>query len=213
MTRSQASITLGDAAELLRAAFHLDRLVAGGLLETEYRRRNGRSGPGAGRPAKLYRRRAGEMTVSLPPRRYDRVADILAEGLDRLEDSSGAEAVADVARERGSELGVAARTSAGPTSSRGRLLTALVDLLRVADSEPEVDAACGATCLRNCPYHALGANHRELTCGMNLAWAEGVVTALDPRLRPELAPPPGYCCVVFHQTNDHRRQDPRSVSG
>jgi predicted ArsR family transcriptional regulator len=207
--RDDAAAKVGISREL--AAFHLDRLVAGGLLETEYRRRNGRSGPGAGRPAKLYRRRAGEMTVSLPPRRYDRVADVLAEGLDRLEDVSGAEAVADVARERGGELGVDARKSAGPRPSRRRLLAALVDLLRGAGYEPDVDAASGAVCLRNCPYHALVADHRELICGMNLAWAEGVAAALDPRLRPELAPQPGYCCVVFQQINDHRQKTRSSL--
>src|SRR4051794_14547108 len=43
------------------AAFHLDRLVSDGLLDVHYERRTGRTGPGAGRPAKLYRRsgRAG----------------------------------------------------------------------------------------------------------------------------------------------------------
>ena len=43
--RDDAAAALGISREL--AAFHLDRLVAGGLLETEYRRRRGRSGPGA----------------------------------------------------------------------------------------------------------------------------------------------------------------------
>ena len=37
------------------AAFRLDRLVEVGLLDVEFRRRSGRTGPGAGRPAKLYR--------------------------------------------------------------------------------------------------------------------------------------------------------------
>jgi hypothetical protein len=46
---------------------------------------------------------------------------------------------------------------------------------------------------------------------MNLAWAEGVAAALDPRLRPELAPQPGYCCVVFQQINDHRQKTRSSL--
>src|SRR3954467_9643370 len=53
------------------AAFHLDRLVADGLLDVHYERRTGRTGPGAGRPAKLYRRSGASVTVSLPERRYD----------------------------------------------------------------------------------------------------------------------------------------------
>src|SRR5215813_5202672 len=65
------------------AAFHLDRLVAAGLLDVEYHRRSGRTGPGAGRPAKFYRRARGvETSVSLPPRHYDEVAQILAEGVE-----------------------------------------------------------------------------------------------------------------------------------
>ena len=48
------------------AKFHLDRMVDDGLLTVEFRRLSGRSGPGAGRPAKLYRRSEHEFTVSLP---------------------------------------------------------------------------------------------------------------------------------------------------
>jgi predicted ArsR family transcriptional regulator len=41
------------------AAFHLDRMASTGLLTVEYRRLTGRSGRGAGRPAKLYREDGG----------------------------------------------------------------------------------------------------------------------------------------------------------
>ena len=105
--RDDTAVELGISREL--AAFHLDRLVSGGLLKTEYRRRSGRSGPGAGRPAKLYRRTDRELTVSIPPRHYDAAADVFAEGLSRLQDPAATAAVAEVARERGTELGVEAR--------------------------------------------------------------------------------------------------------
>ena len=72
-------------------------------------------------------------------------------------------------------------------------------MLDTAGYEPEVDAGSGSVRLRNCPFHVLAARHRDLTCGMNLAWAEGVVGGLvDPKLTLELAPTPGYCCVVFN---------------
>ena len=61
------------------AAFHLDRLAEAGLLDVTYRRRSGRTGPGAGRPAKFYARaRHGELSVSVPPRHYELAATILA---------------------------------------------------------------------------------------------------------------------------------------
>ncbi|HEU5454429.1 MAG TPA: helix-turn-helix domain-containing protein, partial [Nocardioides sp.] len=65
------------------AKFHLDRLVDEGLLVTEFRRLTGRTGPGAGRPAKLYRRSAREVSVSLPHRRYDLAAEVLADAIER----------------------------------------------------------------------------------------------------------------------------------
>src|SRR5262245_38638769 len=64
--REQAADAAGVA--LHTAKFHLDRLVDEGLLDVEFRRLGGRSGPGAGRPAKLYRRSARQWAVSLPSR-------------------------------------------------------------------------------------------------------------------------------------------------
>src|SRR2546422_8584854 len=87
--RDEAARRLGISREL--AAFHLDRLVAGGLLDTEYRRLGDRRGPGAGRPAKLYRRADRQLAVSFPPRRYDLAADAMATALDRMVGASGAE--------------------------------------------------------------------------------------------------------------------------
>src|SRR5829696_3122003 len=68
------------------AAYHLDRLADDGLLEVTYQRRSGRTGPGAGRPAKLYRRAPGEITVSVPPRDYELAARLLAGAVDAAED-------------------------------------------------------------------------------------------------------------------------------
>ena len=64
LSRDEAASALGISREL--AAFHLDRLLRAGLLEAEYRRLGGRTGPGAGRPAKLYRRSSREIAISLP---------------------------------------------------------------------------------------------------------------------------------------------------
>lgn len=196
--RDDAATALGISREL--AAFHLDRLVAGGLLETEYRRRNGRTGPGAGRPAKLYRRAEGDIAVSLPHRSYAAAAEVFASALSRLDGQSSIDAVAEVARAQGTEVGVEARQEAGAHPSHNHLKVALLDLLGAAGYEPEVDPDRGSVRLRNCPYRVLASSHRDLTCGMNHAWAEGVVGGLaDPQLEVELAPTPGYCCVVFNE--------------
>jgi predicted ArsR family transcriptional regulator len=193
--RDEAAAALGISREL--AAFHLDRLVAAGMLDTEYKRLGGRRGPGAGRPAKLYRRADRELVVSFPPRHYDLAADLMATALDRLSGETGTTAAAAAARERGSAAGAAIRRRLGARSGARRLLAGLLDVLRGAGYEPQVDASTGTLFLRNCPYHALTADHRELTCGMNIAWAEGVVDSLGSPVSAELAPEPGRCCVVF----------------
>src|SRR4051794_35344309 len=66
VSREAAAAATGVAHHV--AKFNLDRLVAEGLLDVEYSRPPGRGGPGAGRPAKLYRRAARDISVSLPER-------------------------------------------------------------------------------------------------------------------------------------------------
>jgi predicted ArsR family transcriptional regulator len=199
VSRDDAAAALGISREL--AAFHLDRLVAAGLLVAEYRRRSGRTGPGAGRPAKLYRRADGVVTVSFPARRYDVAADLMATALDRLGGGSGIQAGAAVARERGIATGIDARQGAGTRPGHRGLLTGLLGVLRGAGYEPRTETPNGTVVLGNCPYDALSADHRELTCGMNLAWAQGVVDGLGSPMKVELAPEPGRCCVVFRNAS------------
>lgn len=191
--RDEAASALGISREL--AAFHLDRLVEAGLLSTEYRRRNGRSGPGAGRPAKLYRRSEGDVSVTVPTRHYDLAADVMAEALEDL-GKRGLAALQPIARDRGradakriAEAIEAGAVGAGPDVQ-------LVAALRGAGYEPEVSPD-GVITLRNCPYDALVVDHRDLTCGMSVAWAEGVAEAVAAPVTVEFAPAPGRCCVVF----------------
>jgi predicted ArsR family transcriptional regulator len=194
--RDAAAEALGMSREL--AAFHLDRLVAVGLLETEYRRRGERTGPGAGRPAKFYRRAASEVAVSLPPRRYEVTAGVMATALDRLPETAAMEA-RSVARERGIETGAAARAAdAEAGAGAGEPLAGLLQILDEGGYEPQLDPATGSLWLRNCPYQALASEHRTLICGMNEAWAQGVVTGLGASLDVELNPEPARCCVIFH---------------
>src|ERR1043165_2906594 len=121
--RDEAAAAIGIGREL--AAFHLDRLAAAGLLDTEYRRLGGRTGPGAGRPAKLYRRSKRELNVSLPARDYERAAAVFAEALERMDDDGASLAVTDVARARGEASGLEARLDAGPDAGATLLRSAL----------------------------------------------------------------------------------------
>lgn len=188
VARDEAALALGIGRPLV--AFHLDRLVDGGLLEVEFHRRSGRTGPGAGRPAKFYRRAADrQVDVSLPPRRYGLAAEILAEGLDRSAEPGAAAGVLDAARAVGAILAA----GVGPAAGRDELL----EVLRGNGYEPFEDPE-GAIRLRNCPFHALAEQHRQLTCSMNLALLGSVVERLPGAgLVAETRPTDGFCCVAF----------------
>ncbi len=189
MDRDRAAVAVGIGRPL--AAFHLDRLVKGGLLEVEYHRRTGRSGPGAGRPAKFYQRAVGrQLDVSLPPRRYGLAAEILAEGLDQAHEPRAVRAVHDAARNVGKRLATQIQGA-----QRGR--AALLEALAANGYEP-MEGAAGSIRLRNCPFHALVTEHRELTCGLNLALLDALVTTIGgTELVARAQPRAGQCCVAF----------------
>ena len=85
ISKDQVADAIGIDRRL--AGFHLDKLVDQGFVTAEFKRRTGRTGPGAGRPAKHYRLAADELTVSLPERHYDLLASLL---LKAAADESGA---------------------------------------------------------------------------------------------------------------------------
>ncbi|MGY1704377.1 helix-turn-helix transcriptional regulator [Geodermatophilus sp. SYSU D00697] len=194
VVRQPAPVSRDEAAAALgvprgTTAFHLDRLVADGLLDVSFERRTGRTGPGAGRPAKLYRRADCSVEVSLPGRRYDLAGDLLAGALEAADDSGEAasEVLGRRARLRGRELGARAGTG------RGR--AAVLRVLEGHGFEPRVEDG-GVVTLANCPFHALAAAHTALVCGMNLHLLAGLLDAVpDAGLTASLAPAPGRCCV------------------
>jgi predicted ArsR family transcriptional regulator len=180
--RDEAADAVGVTRSL--AAFHLDKLVDAGLLAVTYRRLSGRTGPGAGRPAKLYRRAAGERAVSLPPRDYGAAARLLATvvedaGLDR-------------------ELQAAARAAgAVESTSDGDGGAGVEDLLVRRGYQPFRD---GATVrLRNCPFRRLAEEFPPLVCGMNLALVGGLLDVAEDGSRwvARMDPRPDTCCVAL----------------
>ncbi len=196
--RDEAAQATGVSRTL--AAFHLDRLVEAGLLTPEFRRLSGRSGPGAGRPAKLYRRGPREAAVTLPERRYELAARLLADSIERSTSDVPPPALRDTARDMGRAIGEAGRRARRRQRGDRRARPDLLEVLRTQGYEPCLPAP-GVVRLANCPFHALVAEHRDLVCGMNLALAEGIVDGLRDRSHvARLDPHPGSCCVVFEET-------------
>jgi predicted ArsR family transcriptional regulator len=188
VTRAGAAVGRDAAAQSLgvsrrAAAFHLDRLAEQGLLAVEFRRPPGRSGPGAGRPAKLYRRTDEEVAVSVPERHYDLVGELLAAAVvESIEtDAPVREVLHRTAYEAGKTIGAAA----------DNLPSALED----AGYEPRLHDG-GAVVLGNCPFHRLAQQFTALVCGVNLQLLRGVAEgAGDSSCLAQLDPGPDRCCV------------------
>jgi predicted ArsR family transcriptional regulator len=186
--RDQAARALGISRSL--AAFHLDKLLAGGLLESSFQRLSGRKGPGAGRPSKLYERSARQVDLTLPPRRYRLAGELMTRALAGSDEEGGRKTLHKDAHERGRRMGEEART-------RARSLPSAVGLLRDVGFEPERERG-GRVVLKNCPFDALARQSREVVCGMNLALVQGMVEGLGLEdAEVALEPAPGRCCVVL----------------
>ena len=188
--RDEAAAAVGIGRPL--AAYHLDKLAGLGLLTASYQRPAGRGGPGAGRPAKVYARSGSEFSVTVPPREYELAARLLAVAVESDRSGSSRAALHEVARQFGTGAGERSR-AADPAGGGTR--QAVQDALRGHGFEPFEDED-GAIRLRNCPFHQLAVQHRDVVCGMNLALIEGLVEGLHASgLRPALHPQPGHCCV------------------
>jgi predicted ArsR family transcriptional regulator len=186
-----------SAVEIQRglAAFHLDKLAEAGLLEVTFRRLSGRTGPGAGRPAKLYRRTDREAVASVPPRAYETAAALLAETVER----AGADLTLQAsAREMGERAGRQRHPRAAANdANRETIMEALNEL----GYEPYLDGP--VVRLRNCPFRALSERFPPLICGMNHAMITGLLTGLEAQsCQARLDPAPRRCCVAILSKNN-----------
>src|SRR3954469_6882922 len=156
--------------------FHLDLLADGGLLDVDYARPPGRSGPGAGRPAKRYRPAPVDIELRVPARRYDLAARILARAV--AESTSGGDArerAMQAAHEEGEQIG-RLRRPAGRLSAAATLDTAEHVLGDLGFEPARSDDRCVR--LRNCPFRAIVDVAPALVCGVNDELVTGLLAGL-----------------------------------
>jgi predicted ArsR family transcriptional regulator len=172
----------------------------------------GRTGPGAGRPAKLYRAVQRELAFSVPERRYEIAAAVLAQAV--ADGDAKAIPVTDAlrmaARTFGRAMGAAAQGSRGDggRESLERIAAVLVSY----GYEPHIGP--GDMNLVNCPYGALAAEHREVICSMNLRLLRGVLKGAEEKdLSARRENQPGHCCVTIRVRRETPDAAPRRISG
>ncbi|MCF3140245.1 transcriptional regulator [Paenarthrobacter sp. AR 02] len=190
--RDQAATALGLSRST--ASFHLDRLVDDGLLRAEFKRPGGKTGPGSGRPAKLYRPTLDEVGASVPQRSYDLAGHLMASAIahSAAEGVPVSHALLDVADASGREAG-----------RSGDFIGALAD----CGYQPTPDDAGGYRLL-NCPFHRLSRDHSEVVCPMNGAFLRGVAvtSGADPSTVVGDTGP-GHCCARITRHIDDSGHD------
>jgi predicted ArsR family transcriptional regulator len=179
--RDEAGTATGISRGL--AAFHLDKLVEAGLLRARHEAPAGRP-RGRGRAPKVYEPAGVGVAVAIPERRYELIAEILADAV-ATEPADAARAASRLAHQRGREIG------ARLPETGDDLAGALAGL----GFEPETETD-GTIALHNCPFHVLAVRRTELVCGLNHAFVAGILDGLgETRLQARTVRRPGSCCV------------------
>ena len=193
VTREDAAAAVGISRKL--AAFHLDKLVSLGLLRSGFADATARR---VGRTPRVYEPTDVDVTVQVPERAPDLLAEILLAAVTHDPDGGSESArrtALRVARERGIDTGVAAADGGRRRIGIERALCRVQEVLARLGFHPyRTDSGLR---LRNCVFHRFGASSPELVCGLNCAYVGGILEGLgvDGRVEAELAPRPGECCV------------------
>src|SRR5436305_1096775 len=157
VSRAHHPVTVNEVADRFEvhrnaAKHHLDRLLEAGLLQAEFRRINGRKGPGAGRPSKLYTATDVEVSFSVPERHYDLLAHLLLQALTRGDD------LENVGLRFGRQLAEAAR---GADADGLAGVGVVLDRLGF-ESQVETDEdGCTWITTANCPFGWVAAEQSE----------------------------------------------------
>jgi predicted ArsR family transcriptional regulator len=204
LSRDQAAVEVGISRGL--AAFHLDKLVEGGLLRARYQAPPGRP-PRVGRLPKVYEPSDLQLGITIPERRYDLVGEILLDAVvEATADEQPLAAATRVAMARGVEIGERFRRARGlGRLGPERALSLAAEALEDHGYEPHRRDQRTVE-LRNCPFHTLARRAPEAVCAVNRSLLEGLLRGLgDQRVDAVLAPRPDACCVELRGPGPSRR--------
>jgi predicted ArsR family transcriptional regulator len=155
----------------------LERLAEVGLLIPSFERRTGRTGPGAGRPAKTYRVAPELTAIEFPERRYEQLIGLV---VDALPEGARGDRLHEVGIAFGRELAVDARLRSAKTlrTALGRVCAALGGLGYQA-SVAELTGEGAVITTATCPLRPLVRAHPSLAGLDRGMWAALVARALE----------------------------------
>ena len=213
LTASELAEELGLHVTTIR--FHLDRLVAGDLVDSELRTGQ------VGRPRKVYRFRPRNLPGMGVDSAYRALAELLAESWGAGEpgervspEQAGARwALRHATPGRGDEP--SARTPGAWIGKVG----ATVDLLGRWGYTPELrttdDGRTAELTILDCPFLQLAQSNTDVVCGVHRGLLRGAMEAVgEPNTRVVLRPfvGPGRCLATLTRTLMPDRGDPDNES-
>ena len=198
---SAGSMSTAGVAELFDihpnvARHHLDKLAADGYLDVTHRRPNGRSGPGAGRPAKYYAVSSKQIDVHFPTHRHDVLSDMLVRIIDRI----APENIREVAEQVGAEVGRELAGEIGSPDDTGYegAVKAVVRAMTGIGFGVSSDVAGQRLLMSHCPFGETAAAHPDVVCSLDRGMVRGLMGSLEHACEPVLHPAasPDKDCVT-----------------
>ena len=188
---SGTPMTTARIAELFElhpnvARHHLDKLATDGWLVVAHKRPAGKSGPGAGRPAKTYEASNREVSIHFTPRRYELLVDLLMRVLARVAPHDVARIAEDVGTEYGREL---ASEIGGPEETGYAEAVQAVSVAMTGlgfSMDPDIEGQQLIT--SHCPFGEAATDHPDVVCSLDRGIVTGLVGGLAAGCRPVLIP-------------------------
>ncbi len=195
MTATQIADHFGIHPNVAR--HHLDRLAADGYLQITRRRRTGRSGPGAGRPAKCYEATTKEIAVQFPPRRHELLSELLLRIVERVAPEDGPRIAEEIGREYGRTL--AAEIGIPEEEGFEDAVQAVARTMTGVGFEMNADLDQRRLLTMYCPFGTTAANHPEVVCKLDQGIVKGLMEAVhrpDDRLVVTPHADPDDACIT-----------------
>ncbi len=191
LREARTAMTSSDVAELFGihanvARHHLDKLASDGYLDVTQRRPNGRSGPGAGRPAKYYSVSAKTIDVHFPAHRHDVLSDMLMRIIERIAPHDITAIAEEVGREVGNEI--AEEIGSPEDTGYDGAIRAVVRAMTGIGFGVSSDVAGQRLLTSHCPFGETAANHPEVVCSLDRGMVSGLMGSLDSLCQPVLHP-------------------------
>ena len=180
--------------------FHLDQLVAGGLVTSHFKR-----GGGAGRPRKLYAIAHGSLDSERAEHSFALLSEVLVDSFNRTDQALTPEELGARWARRRVEQDALDAGPAQPAQTAGQWLGKIgrmVDILEEWGYTPEVSTTDGGrtarVALNGCPFIELARDNTALVCGIHRGLIRGVMEQLGEQhtevsLTPFVTP---HLCVA-----------------